>query len=230
MNIFKRLLKLGQSEIHALVDRMEDPIHIIEQGIRDLKEDLAELTERLAQAKASRIRLENKAEENSQQAERMEEKARTVLLKSETGALDPNDANRLAKEALLQKQDLLISLDDLHDQIETQGQAVEKISQQLEILRYNISRWEKELAILRAKQKVTQASELANRHIATMDSQGTIDMLERMKAKAADSEHLAQAYAEMAEETAFDEVNNIKNKEKSVEEELENLKQQLKKR
>ncbi|TYR37931.1 PspA/IM30 family protein [Sphingobacterium phlebotomi] len=229
MNIFKRLLKIGQSEIHALVDRMEDPIHMIEQGIRDLKEELAEVIEKLAQAKASKIRLENKAEQNRERAEQMEEKAKTILLKYHAGKLGTDVANRLAKEALLNKQDLVAELDTLQDQIESQGQALEKIAQQMEVLRYNISRWEKELTILKAKQKVTRASELANRHIATMDTHGTIDMLERMKLKAKDSEDLAQAYAEIAEETAFNEVNTIKNKKKSVEEELENLKQELKK-
>lgn len=229
MNIFKRLLKIGQSEIHALVDRMEDPIHMIEQGIRDLKEELAEVIEKLAQAKASKIRLENKAEQNRERAEQMEEKAKTILLKYHAGKLETDVANRLAKEALLNKQDLVAELDTLQDQIESQGQAVEKIAQQLEILRYNISRWEKELTILKAKQKVTRASELANRHIATMDTHGTIDMLERMKLKAKDSEDLAQAYAEIAEETALNEATTIKDRKKSVEEELENLKRELKK-
>ncbi|HLT88032.1 MAG TPA: PspA/IM30 family protein [Sphingobacterium sp.] len=229
ISIFKRLLKIGQSEIHALVDRMEDPIHMIKQGIRDLKEELVEVTERLAQAKASKIRLENKAEENSEKAKRMEEKAKTVLLKCHAGELETNVANRLAKEALVHKQDLMVELDDLQDQIESQEKAAEKIVQQLEILRHNISKWEKELTILKAKQKVTCASELANRHIATMDTHGTIDLLERMKAKAKDSEDLAQAYAEIAQQNTVKEVEEIKSKEKSAEEELENLKQRLKK-
>ncbi|MBD1433140.1 PspA/IM30 family protein [Sphingobacterium sp. DN00404] len=229
MNIFKRLLKIGQSEIHALVDRMEDPIHMIEQGIRDLKEELAEVIEKLAQAKASKIRLENKAEQNRERAEQMEEKAKTILLKYHAGKLETDVANRLAKEALLNKQDLVAELDTLQDQIESRGQAVEKIAQQLEILRYNISRWEKELTILKAKQKVTQASELANRHIATMDAHGTIDMLKRMKTKAEDDEDLAQAYAEIAQQNMINEVEDIKSKEKSAEEELENLKRELKK-
>ncbi len=229
INIFKRLLKIGQSEIHALVDKMEDPIHMIEQGIRDLKEELAEVIEKLAQAKASKIRLENKAEQNRERAEQMEEKAKTILLKYHAGKLETDVANRLAKEALLNKQDLVAELDTLQDQIESQGQAVEKIAQQLEILRYNISRWEKELTILKAKQKVTQASELANRHIATMDTHGTIVMLERMKNKAEYSEDLAQAYEEIARQNTLHDEKEIKSKEKSAEEELESLKQQLKK-
>ena len=34
MNIFKRIFRIGQAEIHAVVDKMEDPIKMTEQGIR----------------------------------------------------------------------------------------------------------------------------------------------------------------------------------------------------
>ena len=37
MGIFSRLFKVGQAEAHAMVDKLEDPIKITEQGIRDLK-------------------------------------------------------------------------------------------------------------------------------------------------------------------------------------------------
>ena len=35
--IFERLFKTGQAEAHALIDKMEDPIKLSEQAIRDLK-------------------------------------------------------------------------------------------------------------------------------------------------------------------------------------------------
>ena len=159
----------------------------------------------------------------------MEEKAKVALLKGDAGEIEISLANRLAKEALLQKQDLAITIDELQNQIESQGQAIEKIVQQLEILRYNISKWEKELTTLKAKQKVNQASELANQHIANMDTHGTIDMLERMKTKARDSESMAKAYEQMAQQNAVRESTEIQDRDKSVAEELENLKQQLKK-
>ena len=40
MNLFKRLFKLGQSEAHSAMDKLEDPIKMTEQGIRDMKKDL----------------------------------------------------------------------------------------------------------------------------------------------------------------------------------------------
>ena len=36
MNIFKRLFRIGAAETNSLVDKLEDPIKMTEQGIRDL--------------------------------------------------------------------------------------------------------------------------------------------------------------------------------------------------
>ena len=43
MSIFKRIFKIGQAETHSIIDRLEDPIKLTEQGIRDLKKDLDDI-------------------------------------------------------------------------------------------------------------------------------------------------------------------------------------------
>ena len=55
MNLLVRILKFFQSEAHALVSRFEDPVKLIEQGIRDLKKDFDESMKSLAQIKAIAI-------------------------------------------------------------------------------------------------------------------------------------------------------------------------------
>ena len=40
MNILRRLFTIGKAEANSAVDKLEDPIKMTEQGIRDLKEDL----------------------------------------------------------------------------------------------------------------------------------------------------------------------------------------------
>ena len=40
MSLFKRIFKVGQAEAHSAMDKLEDPIKLTEQGIRDLKKDL----------------------------------------------------------------------------------------------------------------------------------------------------------------------------------------------
>ena len=37
MSVFKRLFRIGKAEANSIVDQLEDPIKLTEQGIRDLK-------------------------------------------------------------------------------------------------------------------------------------------------------------------------------------------------
>ena len=61
MGIFNRIFKLGQSEAHSAIDKFEDPIKMTEQGIRDLKKDMTEAMQALAQVKSMTIRARREA-------------------------------------------------------------------------------------------------------------------------------------------------------------------------
>ena len=56
MGIFNRIFNVGKAEAHAMVDKLEDPIKMTEQGIRDLKKDLDSSLQALAEVKAMAIR------------------------------------------------------------------------------------------------------------------------------------------------------------------------------
>ena len=59
MNIFKRIFRIGQAEIHSVVEKMEEPIKMTEQGIREMREDLNQALEAYAKVKAMAIRTQN---------------------------------------------------------------------------------------------------------------------------------------------------------------------------
>ena len=59
MNVFKRLFKVGEAEMHSAVEMLENPIKMTEQGIRDLKKDLDSSLKALAEVKAMAIRSKN---------------------------------------------------------------------------------------------------------------------------------------------------------------------------
>ena len=40
MGLFNRLFRWGKSEAHTIVDKLEDPVKMTEQGIRDLQKRL----------------------------------------------------------------------------------------------------------------------------------------------------------------------------------------------
>ena len=53
--IFQRLFKTGEAQAHALVDKLEDPIKMSDQAIRDLKKDLHQSLQSLAEVKSIAI-------------------------------------------------------------------------------------------------------------------------------------------------------------------------------
>jgi len=103
MGIFARLFKVGQAQAHAAVDKLEDPIKLTEQGIRDLKTDLQNAMTGLAEVKGVSIRLSKEADDAKRQTDEYERKAVLLLQRFKDGQLDQAQAERLATEALNQR-------------------------------------------------------------------------------------------------------------------------------
>ena len=104
MGFFKRLFKIGQAEANAMLDGLEDPTKMTEQGIRDMKGKLDESIKALAEVKALAIRSKNDSNKYRNKMNEYENKAIALLKRAEKGALDPAEADRLATAALEEKE------------------------------------------------------------------------------------------------------------------------------
>src|SRR5688572_20622774 len=104
MHIFQRLFQIGQAEAHNVINKLEDPIRMTEQGIRDLKSDLQGGMIGLAEVKGLAIRLTKEAEEAKRQASEYEHKAILMLQRAQAGHMDMAQGERLATEALTMKE------------------------------------------------------------------------------------------------------------------------------
>lgn len=196
MNFFKRLFKMGQAEANAALDNMEDPIRLTEQGIRDLKVELEDALESLAQVKALSIRAKNEHEEFVAKIENYQEKAMLLLTKAKKGELEMEAAEKLAKEALIEKEKsskLANSAKEEANQFET---SVNQLETNVAEIRKSISKWQNELKTLKARVKVSNATQKLNKQMADIDAFSTVSMLERMKDKVIQEEALAEAYGE----------------------------------
>ncbi|MBW1294716.1 PspA/IM30 family protein [Aquimarina litoralis] len=209
MNFFKRLFKIGEAEAHSAIDKMEDPIKMTEQGIRDMKVDLEKSLEALAQVKALAIRSKNDTEEFAAKAEDYQQKAMLILKKGQSGDLDSAEADRLAKEALIKKEESLQHVARGKGETEKFDKSVSQLEKNVEEIKQNISKWENELKTLKARVKVSAATKNVNKQMAEIDSSSTVSMLERMKDKVNQEEALAEAYGDIA------------NASKSIDEELD---------
>jgi phage shock protein A len=198
MSIFQRLFKIGQAEGHHVINKLEDPIRMTEQGIRDLKSDLQGAMTGLAEVKGVAIRLTQEAEEARRQASEYERKAMLMLQRAQADHMDMPQAERLATEALTMKDSAseraIRRFKDAEQQQRLASQLQEKIGQ----FKSTISTHENELMTLRARAKTAAATKKINQQLSQIDSSSTIALLERMKNKVEEDEALAQAYGEMA--------------------------------
>lgn len=230
MNIFKRVFRIGQAEIHAAVDKMEDPIKMTEQGLRELQTDLTEATEAYAKVKALAIRTGNDQVHCQEESRNYAEKAILIMQKAKSGQVDLTKAEDLAREALTLHRKYSVESEDLGQQAVALQQSCREMQRNTEILKDNMEKWEKELRTLKARVKVSKATEQVNKQLAQVDGNGIITMLERMKSKVEDQEALAQAYGEISREkhSMKQELNSLLNDDSiSIEKDLQAIKEKL---
>ncbi len=201
MNIFKRIFKIGQAEAHSAIDKLEDPIKLTEQGIRDMKIDLDKSLKALAEVKALAIRARGDVESYNNKAKDYENKAMLLLKKAQNGDMDAAEADRLATEALTKKEECVEQMTRSKTEKDKFDGSVASLEANVKTIRSNISKWENELKTLKARVKVSTATKTLNKQLAQIDTTSTVSMLEKMKDKVAQEEALAESYGEIANES-----------------------------
>ena len=199
MGVFQRIFRVGQAEVHAAIDKLEDPIRLTEQGIRDLKKDLSNAMTSLAEVKGQGIRLRKQASDSKKAAEDYERKAMALLQRAQKNDIDPAEADRLAGEALARKEENVSRAATLSQNAQQQEEMAAQLQTQVDKLKSSIAGYENDLVTLRARARTAAATKKINKQLAKVDSNGTIAMLERMKERVEEDESLSQAYGEVAD-------------------------------
>lgn len=210
MSLFKRLFTIGKAETNAVIDKLEDPIKMTEQGIRDMKKDLEKSLKSLAEVKALQIRSKNDTKKEAERAADYERKAMLLIQRAESGQISAEEADRLASEALNKKAECEAHVARTTQEQEQFGNNVSSLENNVKTLRTKVSSWENELKTLKARVKVATATKNLNKQMANLDSSSTISMLERMKDKVAQEEALSEAYGDISNEAKSldDEIDN----------------------
>lgn len=232
MNIFKRLYAIGKAEVSSALENFEDPIKLTEAGIADMKDQLAESLEALAQLKALSIRKKNEAEAEDHSAGDYYAKAVLLVQKSEKGEIEVLEGDRLAKEALKKQNESQKKAEVLKTETEKLQQECEKMQTNINQLKSNISKWENELRTLEARVQVSEATRDINRKMTQIDSSSAVSMLEKLKDRVVQQEAVAEAYSELAKtgKTVDEEIDDLlKNTNGEAESALQKLKNTLKK-
>ncbi len=198
MGIFSRIFTVSKAEAHAVIDKLEDPIKMTEQGIRDLKKDLDKSLQALAEVKALAIRSKRDLTEQTSRAQNYEQKAILLLQKAEKGELEVAEADRLATEALSRKEEATAAAARAKEEVTRFDTNIAQLDANVKKLKSTITRYENELRTLKARARVSSATQKINKQLSGIDSSGTVSMLEKMKDKVAQQEAMAEAYGDIA--------------------------------
>lgn len=198
MGIWTRLKTWFSAEANASLDKLEDPIKMAEQGIRDLKVDLDKSLQSLAEVKAIAIRTRRESESQKTLLADYETKARALLQRAKDGGMDMEEAKRLATESLKRKEEVTsqyqVSVANATKYDTMSSQLQSKVNE----LKSQLASWENELRTLKARNEVSKATGKINKQLAGIDSNDTLSMLNKMKDRIEQQEALAESYGDMA--------------------------------
>jgi len=198
--LLKRLFRIGKAEANSALDKLENPIKMTKQGLRDLKTDLDKSLQSLAEVKAIAIRTNREVQSYKQNSDDYEKKAMALLKRGQAGQMDAAEAERLATEALARREENLKLYQTALQNKKKYDTMVANMEGKIRQLKSQIAKWESELRTLEARDKVSKATTKLNKQLSKIDSSGTLNMLERMKEKVEEQEALGEAYADMVDE------------------------------
>jgi phage shock protein A len=123
-----------------------------------------------------------------------------LVKKASNGEIPAEESDRLATEALLRKEENVKLAAQAAKDADKFSTDVSALEGNLRKIKSMIAKYENELKTLKARVKVSKATQNLNKQMANLDSGSTISMLERMKDKVEEQEALAESYGEIANE------------------------------
>ena len=223
MSILNRFSDIISSNINAVIDRMEDPEKMIDQYLRNMMDDLAEVKRNTAGIMAEEARAKREVDQNEAQVNKYAELAKK--------ALEANNDDD-ARIFLSKKQEtenvgsgLASSYASAHENAMKMRQMHDKLANDIEVLRNR-------RAMIKGKMSVAKTQETLNTVTDSISkTQGAMGSFQRMEDKANRKLDEANAMNELNSEP----VNEAKKLEEkyasqtsaAVEDELERMKKDM---
>ena len=223
MSILGRFSDIISANVNAVIDRMEDPEKMIDQYLRDMMEDLADVKQNTAGVMAEETRSKREVDRNEAEVNKYAELAKKAL---EAGSEDD------ARIFLSKKQEiesvgagLATSYASAHENAVKMRQMHDKLAKDIETLRQRRSMIKGKLSVAKAQEKLNDVSDNVTRSESAMGS------FKRMEDKANRMLDEANAMSELNSEPV-DSAKALEEKYASqtsaaVEDELERMKKDL---
>ena len=192
MSILSRFKDIMSANINALLDKCEDPAKMIDQYLRQLKEDLAEVKQETAAVMAEEQRTKRLVDDNAAEIAKYTDLAKKALTAGNEGD---------AKVFITKKQELEAHQADLEKTYALAHANAEKMREMHDKLTGDIQELEQRRLNVKAKMSVAKTQDKLNKINDSMKSAaGSMEAFERMEAKADRLLDEANSMAELNEE------------------------------
>lgn len=221
MSILNRFKDIMSANINALLDKCEDPAKMIDQYLRQLKEDLAEVKQETAAVMAEEKRTKRLVDDNAAEIAKYTDLAKKALTAGNEGD---------AKVFITKKQELEAHQADLEKTYALAHANAEKMREMHDKLTGDIQELEQRRLNVKAKMSVAKTQDKLNKINGSMKSAaGSMEAFERMEAKADRLLDEANSMAELNEEPkdSAEEIAKKYDKDSSVDDELAKMKAEL---
>ena len=189
MGIISRFKDIMASNINAVLDKFEDPEKMIDQYLRNLEDDLAEVKKETASVMAEETRAKRELDECTAEIAKMQGYAEKAVLAG-------NDGD--AKQFLMKKKDLVLKQTSLQEVYTVAAANAAKMKQMHEKLVNDIRELDARRDAIKAKMAVAKTQEKINKIGSSVD--GAADSLSafaKMEAKVNKKLDAANAMAEL---------------------------------
>lgn len=222
MGMISRFKDIMSANINALLDKCEDPAKMIDEYMRQVTEQLADVKKETAAIMAEEKRTKRLVDENDEQITKYDNLARAALSKA-----NEDDA----KVFLKKKQEFVNNGTDLQKAYDIAHENANKMREMHDKLTQDIQSLEQRRRNIKAKVAVAKTQEKINKVTSSMDTaSNSMAAFDRMEEKADRMLDEVNSMAELNEKPK-DEVSELEKKyadsDASVDDELAKLKQEM---
>lgn len=233
MGIFKRIKDMITANINDLLEKFEDPEHVIDQMIKEMEETIIDVRKQTASAIASSKMTSKKISDNEKEVAKWQKNAELAIMEGD---------DELAKKALTRRREIEAVLESMKKQLADEEEMILKMKSDLHLVEEKVqeARRKRESLLMKkraadAKKKMIESSEKAR---AAFDGSASSiingfdsfakyeEKIERELAEAEAREELNTDRKKTNLEAEFDHLQ----KDSEVDDELAELKKKLKKK
>ena len=222
MGILERFSQIMSANINALLDKCEDPVKMIDQTLREMNENLAEVKSATASIMAEEKKCKREVDSIQEEISKWENIAKKALM-----AGNEEDA----KVALQKKMDAQTQLETAQKTLDAATANSNKMKQMYNKLSSDIAALNERRSLIKSQVSMAKATEKANKISSLSNTEEAMSAFSRMEEKSQRMLDEAMAHAELNEKPA-DEADALLDKyaetgSAEVNAELEKLKKEM---